>query len=56
MAGCPLAEEETKRVILHTRDHMLCFTHPTGIVESNLITVMLKMKMHTLRMGRAHVK
>lgn len=56
MAGCPLVEEEMTRVILHTRNHTRCFTHPTGIVESNLTTAMLKIKMHTLRMGRARVK
>lgn len=55
MAGCPLVEEEMKRVILHTLN-TLRFTHPTGIVESNLITAMLKIKMHTLRTGRVRIK
>lgn len=46
--------EEMKRLILHTLEHMLSLTHPTGLVESNLISAMLKMKIHTVKMGSAY--
>lgn len=48
------SDEEIKRLILHTLDHMLSFTYPTGLVESNLITAMLKIKIHTLKMGTVY--
>lgn len=41
--------EETRRLILHTLDHMLHFTHPTGLLESSLITVMLQINIHTVK-------
>jgi len=46
--------EEIKRLILHTLDHMLRFTHPTALVESNPITAMLKLKRHTSKIGSVY--
>lgn len=46
--------EEMKRLILHTLDHMLSLTHPTGLAESDLISAMLKIKIHTVKMGSAY--
>lgn len=43
-----------KRLILHTLDHMFHFTHPSGLLESSLITVTLKTNMHTVRMGSVY--
>lgn len=48
------SSEEMKRLILHTLDDMISFTHPTGHVESNLITAMLKINIHTVKMGSVH--
>lgn len=43
-----------KRLILHALDHMLHFTHPTGLLESSLIIVTLKTNMHTVKMGSVY--
>lgn len=48
------SSEEMKRLILHTLDHMLSFTHPAGLVESNLITAMLKIKIQALKVGSVY--
>lgn len=40
--------------LLHTFDHMLHFTCPTGLLESILIIVMLKINIHTLKMGSSY--
>lgn len=48
------SSEEMKRLIPHTLDHTLSFTHPTGLVESNLITAMLKIKIHTPKMDNVY--
>lgn len=47
--------EEMKRLILHTLDHMLSLSHSTGLVESNQISAMLKMKIYTVKMV-VHIK
>lgn len=46
--------KEMKRLLPHTLDHMLHFTHPTGLLESSLITVMLKINIHTVKMGSVY--
>lgn len=49
------SSEEMKRLILHTLGCTLNFTHPTGLVQTNLITAVLKIKIQTFKMGSVYL-